>query len=145
MQLAFLLVWLTIFVVFPWPFGFRRIRRRKGYRFRQISPAILACYGAFMAFGVAFEVPVAIVLLCWMGITTPEDLRKTAFISLRRGHSLWECCLRRQMFSRKRCCAIPMYCLFEIGVFTTLMLVSDGRATKITRPKPKKAEHTEDK
>ncbi len=30
----------------------------------------------FMAFGVAFEVPVAIVLLCWMGITTPEDLRK---------------------------------------------------------------------
>ncbi len=30
----------------------------------------------FMAFGVAFEVPVAIVLLCWMGISTPEDLRK---------------------------------------------------------------------
>lgn len=30
----------------------------------------------FMAFGVSFEVPVAIVLLCWMGITSPEDLRK---------------------------------------------------------------------
>lgn len=32
----------------------------------------------FMAFGVSFEVPVAIVLLCWMGVTTPEELRKTA-------------------------------------------------------------------
>ncbi|WP_198511755.1 twin-arginine translocase subunit TatC, partial [Bacillus subtilis] len=30
----------------------------------------------FMAFGVAFEVPVAIVLLCWTGITIPEELKK---------------------------------------------------------------------
>ncbi len=39
-----------------------------------------------MAFGVAFEVPVAIVLLCWMGITTPEDLRKNGLISGRGIH-----------------------------------------------------------
>ena len=30
----------------------------------------------FMAFGVAFEVPIAIVLLCWTGVTTPEMLRQ---------------------------------------------------------------------
>lgn len=34
----------------------------------------------FMAFGVAFEVPVAIVLLCWVGVTTPDDLRKRPYI-----------------------------------------------------------------
>lgn len=30
----------------------------------------------FMAFGVFFEVSVVIVLLCWMGIISLEDLRK---------------------------------------------------------------------
>lgn len=52
-------------------------------RYRQLSEL---CHGAFMAFGVAFEVPVAIVLLCWMGITTPEDLRKNGLISRRGIH-----------------------------------------------------------
>lgn len=91
-----------------------------------------------MAFGVAFEVPVAIVLLCWMGITTPEDLRKKRPY-IWSGHSLWECCLRRQMFSRKRCwryrCTACLKLAFSAHAF---MSVSDGRATKITRPKPKR-------
>ena len=30
----------------------------------------------FIVFGFAFEVPVAIILLCWTGITTPQSLRK---------------------------------------------------------------------
>lgn len=45
----------------------------------------------FMAFGVSFEVPVAIVLLCWMGITSPEDLRKNARMCW-LVHSLSGCC-----------------------------------------------------
>lgn len=42
----------------------------------------------FMAFGVAFEVPVAIVLLCWVGVTTPDDLRK------KRPYIWWGICRR---------------------------------------------------
>ena len=30
----------------------------------------------FIVFGFAFEVPVAIILLCWTGVTTPKNLRK---------------------------------------------------------------------
>lgn len=30
----------------------------------------------FMAFGAAFEVPVAIILLCWTGVTTPDSLKR---------------------------------------------------------------------
>ena len=44
----------------------------------------------FMAFGVAFEVPVAIVLLCWVGVTTPEDLRKSVRIFW--SAHLWSAC-----------------------------------------------------
>lgn len=36
----------------------------------------------FLAFGICFEVPVAIVLLCWSGVTTPADLRKKDLILL---------------------------------------------------------------
>ncbi|MGL4713816.1 MAG: twin-arginine translocase subunit TatC, partial [Shewanella sp.] len=30
----------------------------------------------FFAFGLSFEIPIAVVLLCWAGVTTPADLRK---------------------------------------------------------------------
>lgn len=45
----------------------------------------------FMAFGVSFEVPVAIVLLCWMGVTTPEELRKNGRMCW-WAPSWWGCC-----------------------------------------------------
>lgn len=45
----------------------------------------------FMAFGVSFEVPVAIVLLCWMGVTTPEELRKSGRMYW-WAPSWWGCC-----------------------------------------------------
>ncbi|UMX63763.1 twin-arginine translocase subunit TatC [Klebsiella pneumoniae] len=54
----------------------RPMRRRKRLlRSRPIFTQLsrLRDTALFMAFGVSFEVPVAIVLLCWMGVTTPED------------------------------------------------------------------------
>lgn len=127
------------FVVFPLAFGFLTHTAPEGVQVStDIASYLSFVMALFMAFGVAFEVPVAIVLLCWMGITTPEDLRKNGLISW-SGHSLWECCLRRQMFSRKRCwryrCTACLKLAFSAHAF---MSVSDGRVTKITRPKPKR-------
>lgn len=67
------------FVVFPLAFGFLTHTAPEGVQVStDIASYLSFVMALFMAFGVAFEVPVAIVLLCWMGITTPEDLRKTA-------------------------------------------------------------------
>src|SRR5699024_5856403 len=64
------------FVVFPLAFSF----------FIHTAPANVAIstdiakyldfvMTLFLAFGFSFEVPVAIVLLCWAGVTTPQSLR----------------------------------------------------------------------
>lgn len=70
----------------------------------------------FIAFGVSFEVPVAIVLLCWMGVTTPEDLRKKRPYVLVGAFVVGMLLTPPDVFSQTLL-AIPMYCLFEIGVF----------------------------
>jgi len=59
-----------------------------------ISPDISEYLGfvlkIFFAFGVAFEIPVAIILMCWTGMTTPEQLRKNGLMSL--SPHLWLVC-----------------------------------------------------
>lgn len=65
------------FVVFPLAFGFLTHAAPEGVLVStDIRSYLDFVMALFMAFGVSFEVPVAIVLLCWMGVTTPEDLRK---------------------------------------------------------------------
>ncbi|VTN13088.1 Sec-independent protein translocase protein TatC [Raoultella terrigena] len=70
----------------------------------------------FIAFGVSFEVPVAIVLLCWMGVTTPDDLRKKRPYVLVGAFVVGMLLTPPDVFSQTLL-AIPMYCLFEVGVF----------------------------
>ena len=65
------------FVVFPLAFGFLTHAAPEGVLVStDIRSYLDFVMALFMAFGVSFEVPVAIVLLCWMGVTTPEELRK---------------------------------------------------------------------
>ncbi|XPE43249.1 twin-arginine translocase subunit TatC [Shigella flexneri] len=66
-----------LFVVFPLAFGFLANTAPEGVQVStDIASSLSFVMALFMAFGVSFEVPVAIVLLCWMGVTSPEDLRK---------------------------------------------------------------------
>ena len=61
----------------PLAFGFLANTAPEGVQVStDIASYLSFVMALFMAFGVSFEVPVAIVLLCWMGITSPEDLRK---------------------------------------------------------------------
>lgn len=121
------------FVVFPLAFGFLTHAAPEGV---QVSTDIRSyldfVMALFIAFGVSFEVPVAIVLLCWMGVTTPDDLRKKRPYVLVGAFVVGMLLTPPDVFSQTLL-AIPMYCLFEVGVFfarfyTGKRLTRDGDA-----------------
>jgi sec-independent protein translocase protein TatC len=70
----------------------------------------------FFAFGIAFEIPIAAVLLIWAGITTPEALaRKRPYIIV--GCFVFGMLLTPPDIISQSLLAIPMWLLFEVGVF----------------------------
>ncbi len=70
----------------------------------------------FFAFGLAFEIPIAAVLMIWAGITTPEDLaRKRPYIIV--GCFVFGMLLTPPDVISQSLLAIPMWILFEFGVF----------------------------
>jgi len=70
----------------------------------------------FFAFGLAFEIPIVAVLLIWAGITTPEDLaKKRPYIIV--GCFIFGMLLTPPDIISQSLLAIPMWILFEIGVF----------------------------
>lgn len=115
------------FVVFPLAFGFLTHTAPVGV---QVSTDIASyldfVMALFMAFGVSFEVPVAIVLLCWMGVTTPEDLRKKRPYVLVGAFVVGMLLTPPDVFSQTLL-AIPMYCLFEVGLFFSRFYVGKRR------------------
>ena len=70
----------------------------------------------FFAFGIAFEIPIAAVLLIWAGITTPEALgKKRPYIIV--GCFVFGMLLTPPDIISQALLAIPMWILFEFGVF----------------------------
>ena len=120
------------FVVFPLAFGFLANTSYLSF--------VMAL---FMAFGVSFEVPVAIVLLCWMGITSPEDLRKKRPYVLVGAFVVGMLLTPPDVFSQTLL-AIPMYCLFEIGVFFSRFYVGKGRNREEENDAEAESEKTEE-
>lgn len=79
-----------------------------------------------MAFGAAFEVPIAIILLCWSGVTTPDALKKKRPYILVGAFVVGMVLTPPDVFSQTLL-AIPMYLLFEIGVMVSRFYVGKGR------------------
>ncbi|NMH65184.1 twin-arginine translocase subunit TatC [Shewanella salipaludis] len=74
--LFYLGICFAYYVVFPVVFGFFANVAPEGVQVAtDISSYLDFVLKLFFAFGLAFEIPVAVVLLCWAGVTTPEDLR----------------------------------------------------------------------
>ena len=70
----------------------------------------------FFAFGLAFEIPIAAVILIWAGITTADDLaRKRPYIIV--GCFVFGMLLTPPDVISQSLLAIPMWILFEFGVF----------------------------
>lgn len=70
----------------------------------------------FVVFGFAFEVPVAIILLCWTGITTPKSLRKKRPYIIVGVFAIAMFVTPPDVFSQILL-AVPICLLFEIGTF----------------------------
>ena len=69
----------------------------------------------FFAFGLAFEIPIAAVIMIWSGVTTADDLaRKRPYIIV--GCFIFGMLLTPPDIISQSLLAIPMWILFEIGV-----------------------------
>lgn len=104
------------YVVFPLVFGFLTSTAPEGVTMAtDISSYLDFVLTIFLAFGVCFEVPVAIILLCWAGITTPTDLREKRPYIIVAAFVIGMLLTPPDIFSQTLL-AIPMILLFEIGV-----------------------------
>ena len=74
--------------------------------------------------------PIAIVLLCWSGVTTPEDLKKKRPYVLVGAFVVGMLLTPPDVFSQTLL-AIPMYLLFEIGVFFARFYVGGRRRADV--------------
>lgn len=117
------------FVVFPLAFGFFVKTTPESVNFiPDISKYLSFVMTLFMAFGAAFEVPVAIILLCWTGVTTPDSLkRKRPYIIV--GAFIVGMFLTPPDVFSQTLLAVPMYLLFELGLLLSRFYVGKGRKT----------------
>ncbi len=82
----------------------------------------------FFAFGIAFEIPIAAVLMIWAGITTPDALaRKRPYIIV--GCFVFGMLLTPPDIISQTLLAVPMWALFELGVFFGRMVRRNREAT----------------
>ena len=105
------------FAVFPLVFGFLTSAAPEGVEvMTDISRYLDFVLTLFFAFGVAFEIPVAVVLLVWTGAVNPKTLReKRAYVIV--GAFVIGMLLTPPDIISQTLLALPMWLLFEVGVF----------------------------
>lgn len=104
------------YVVFPVIFTFFSSVAPEGVTIAtDISSYLDFVLKLFFAFGVAFEIPIAIILLCWTGVTTPDSLRaKRPYIVV--GAFIVGMLLTPPDIISQTMLAVPMLLLFEVGI-----------------------------
>jgi len=87
----------------------------------------------FFAFGIAFEIPIATLLLIWSGATTTEKLKeKRAFVIV--GCFIVGMLLTPPDVVSQVLLAIPMWLLFEAGIiFGDLLVPKDPESKSETK------------
>ncbi|QLK88015.1 Sec-independent protein translocase subunit TatC [Arsenophonus endosymbiont of Aphis craccivora] len=115
------------FVVFPLAFGFFvKTTPESVNLIPDISKYLSFVMTLFMAFGAAFEVPVAIILLCWTGVITPNSLkRKRPYIIV--GAFIVGMFLTPPDVFSQTILAVTMYLLFELGLLLSRFYVGKSR------------------
>jgi sec-independent protein translocase protein TatC len=110
------------FVVFPVLFGFFTAIAPEGVAvMTDISRYLDFVITLFIAFGAAFELPIAILLMVWSGITTVESLRE------KRPYVVVGCFVVGMLLTppdviSQTLLAVPMWLLFEAGVLVASMI-----------------------
>ncbi len=104
------------YVVFPVVFSFFTSVAPEGVVIAtDISSYLDFVLKLFFAFGAAFEIPIAIILMCWTGVTSPNSLRqKRPYVVV--GAFVLGMLLTPPDIISQSMLAIPMLLLFEIGI-----------------------------
>lgn len=104
------------FLVFPVVFAFFTSVAPEGVVIAtDISSYLDFILKLFFAFGAAFEIPIAIILMCWTGMTTPDSLReKRAYVVV--GAFVIGMLLTPPDIISQTMLAVPMLLLFEVGI-----------------------------
>jgi len=111
-------------VVFPLMFGFFTAAAPEGVAvMTDINSYLDFVLVIFFAFGLAFEVPIATVMLVWSGLTTPESLStKRPYVFL--GAFVVGMLLTPPDVISQTLLAVPVYLLYEVGIIMSRIMVS---------------------
>lgn len=106
----------SYFVIFPLAFPFFIGVAPEGVVIStDISSYLNFVLKLFFAFGVSFQIPIAIILLCWTGFTTPASLReKRPYVIV--GVFVVGMLMTPPDPISQTLLAVPMWLLFELGV-----------------------------
>ncbi|MDN3652392.1 twin-arginine translocase subunit TatC [Thalassotalea ponticola] len=104
------------FIVFPLAFAFFNSVAPEGVTIAtDISSYLDFVLKLFFAFGAAFEIPIAIILMCWTGFTTVASLRaKRPYVIV--GVFVVGMLLTPPDVISQTLLALPMWLLFELGL-----------------------------
>jgi len=111
------------FVVFPLIFGFFTAIAPENVEVQpDIAQFLDFITTIILAFGIAFEVPVATVLIVWTGLTTPQKLGKARPYVFLLAFVLGMF-LTPPDFISQTLLAVPVYLLYEIGILMSKIMV----------------------
>lgn len=104
------------FVVFPLAFSFFTSLELEGVQIAtDISSYLDFVLKILFAFGLAFEIPVAVILLCVSGVTSPQSLRKKRPYVVVSAFVIGMLLTPPDVISQTLL-ALPMWLLFELGL-----------------------------
>lgn len=116
-------------VVFPLMFAFFTAAAPEGVAvMTDINSYLDFVLAIFFAFGLAFEVPIATVMLVWSGLTTTESLaEKRAYVFL--GSFVIGMLLTPPDVISQTLLAVPVYLLYEVGILMAKLMVKQKAET----------------
>lgn len=113
------------FIVFRVMFGFFASVTPGGVEMTpDISAYLSFVLGIFLAFGLAFEVPIATVMLIWSGLVSVKALKQARPYVFLGAFVVGMLLTPPDVFSQTLL-AIPMYCLYEAGLVMARILLPE--------------------
>ena len=128
--LFYLGILFAYFLVFPLVFGFFTSVSPEGVKvMTDISSYLDFILTIFLAFAIAFEIPVLIFLLKWTGISSPESLAR------KRPYVIVSCFILGMLLTppdviSQTLLAIPAWFLFEVGLFLSRTFIKNDSETE---------------
>ena len=132
--LFYLGILFAYFLVFPLIFGFFTSVTPDGVKvMTDISSYLDFILSIFLAFAIAFEIPVLIFLLNWTGITSPESLAE------KRPYVIVGCFILGMLLTppdviSQTLLAVPAWFLFEVGLLLSRIYIKNSSKTKERKP-----------